>query len=271
MNATTSRPPRSKKPIDWSKGLHQLGPTFQLKFMEHHALELVNLINIMMEKTYSTYEPRSKSFELNRDNKKQPHHREAKLERAIAEQWHFGPVFLRDFCDRIVSYQLPLFKDKKKSGWGYVDLVGISPSGGPVVIELKDEDSNDTPLRMLIEATAYGLALRRAWNEPKNGHAGGLSDQWNKEFRPSQKEMGAPLLEVPLICAAPTNYWRRRIGSPGKHADGKVELGAWKALNSLVDAICTRGFPVRFVQFDVTNTQAGLLQISQPTSVQLPR
>jgi hypothetical protein len=47
--------------------------------------------------------------------------------------------------------------------WGEVDLVGRSPEGAPVVIELKGASSNEPPLRGIAEGVAYAIALRQAW------------------------------------------------------------------------------------------------------------
>ena len=48
-----------------------------------------------------------------------------------------------------------------------MDLLGVDKDGAlvPVVVELKRGGSNDSPLGILLEALAYGVAIRELWND----------------------------------------------------------------------------------------------------------
>jgi hypothetical protein len=252
-------------PIDGPIRLHEMGPLLRLRYMERHAIELIRLLDVKLEMTYAAAPFRNQSSELTRANKRLPHHREAKLERAIARQWKYNATchdFLPGVCRGIVSYQVPLFATARKSGWGYVDLLGISRLGLPVVIELKDEDSNDTPLRMLVEALAYGLAIRNAWNERPHRLAG----EWRAALGSGSGDDGGPLTEVPLVCLAPEKYWRRRIGEPDRHSNGKVRHEAWSALSTLMRGLALRGFPATLAQLDTDGEDDLLIGPGSPVS-----
>jgi hypothetical protein len=93
---------------------------------------------------------------------------EAKLERSLAKQWPVTDLENRPFwpghCLGFVNYQVPLFDKQKSEGWKSIDLVGLSPARTPQVWELKKRPPADGPFLMVIEAVAYGVALRHAWN-----------------------------------------------------------------------------------------------------------
>jgi hypothetical protein len=107
----------------------------------------------------------------------------------------------------ILTYQLPIFGEGTRGGWEKIDLVGVSADSLPVVIELKGENANDSPLAVVLEAVRYGIAVRHLWEC-------GLREQWVEALT-----LGGitPVPELPrrltgchLICAAPGEYWNRR-------------------------------------------------------------
>lgn len=144
-----------------------------------------------------------------------PEDEEARLERAAWVRWKIGEKktprqhFLPQ-CPYLVAYQFPLFNKQMKAGWGYIDLLGLSPDDlAPIVIELKKGESRESPLRMLLEATAYTIALKEAWNL-------GLRDDWEKALAslalPPGEQAKLHLLPKELetctaICVAPADYW----------------------------------------------------------------
>ena len=58
---------------------------------------------------------------------------------------------------------MPLFDNINRNGWAFIDLVGITAEGAPVIIELKGNDAGDTPQRVIMEGIAYAIALRKVW------------------------------------------------------------------------------------------------------------
>jgi hypothetical protein len=158
----------------------------------------------------------SYAVELSRKITIPPEDEESRLERVIWLRWKIGEKktsksrFLPQ-CPHVVTYQLPLFNKKVKGGWGCIDLLGLSPDDlTPIVIELKKSESGESPLRMLLEATAYTIALREAWNF-------GLRNQWRDTLEslalaPDEK---AKLNQLPIelkhgtaICLAPVDFWK---------------------------------------------------------------
>jgi hypothetical protein len=160
----------------------------------------------------------------------------------IWRQWRFGEVtkhalpFYPDVCRFIQTYQMPLQGTRKDRRWGKVDLVGATPDALPVVIELKQEQATDTPLRMLVEGLAYACAVRKAWNES------GLRAEWTDAMRENgfTQELPKTLVTVPLF-------------------------------RELVLKCNDHGFPIHFVQFDIV--MAGELNaptVSNVSIVHLP-
>lgn len=165
---------RQITPIDTSKALHQIqvqASVRQLGHMEQHCRTLLDVLDIMLEETYAAAPCRRHDFRLDRKKRQDPRLPEERLQDAIWEHWSCQEQFkgnlpfLAGFCNHIQAYQLPLKGVRADKGWGRIDLVGVSLEGHPIVIELKQERGTDTPLRMLVEAVAYALALRKAWNQ----------------------------------------------------------------------------------------------------------
>ncbi len=270
-----ARPSRRMLPIDCAKGLHQLvGPVNQLTYMKQHSERMLEVLNIKLEHTYAVAPCRKQSYELNRKKGPRPQVRERLLEKAIWWQWRAEAVaehdrqFFPGLCRHIQTFQMPLQGRRADKFWGKLDLVGTTETGLPIVLELKQQRAADTPLRMLIEGLAYAVAVRRAWNE------GTLRNQWNSVVTIQSKQFVAPypLLQVPIIGIAPTEYWNRCIGKPGKRTKGKVRKDAWAPFHELCDACGIRGFPVKFVQFDVEEPDTNSLPlIKNVRKVNLPK
>lgn len=222
----------------------------QLSFMIQNCEDLAKYLNVMIERTYHLAPIRCKNIPLDRSfhkSKQRPDNPERALEMAI---WHqcVGRVrFLPGNCRSIVSYQVPIRETNRDQAGKAIDLLGISNEGGPVVLELKIGKSTETPLRMLVEALSYAVAVRKAWNEK----GGALRKQWPatlKKINPEFQEYDDVLTEVPVIGIAPVQYWKTCFGENGPR--GRVEKDAWKAFGVLVRACRKRGFPPYFVQFD---------------------
>lgn len=266
---------RKLTPIDCKKGLHQLVPSVnQLGFMKQHSERLLEVLDVQLEQTYAVAPNRQQTYELSRLERCNPRVRERLLEKAIWMQWSAEAVtspedvLVPGLCRHVQAYQMPLQGKRTDKSWGRLDIVGVTENGLPIVLELKQEDAKDPPLRMLVEGLAYAVAVRRAWNE------GSLSEQWGdvvtiqspKFIRPN------PLVTVPVIGIAPAQYWNRCIGDPEKRTAGKVPQLAWKPFRDLCDACNIRGFPVTFLKFDVDEPDAnGLPQIRNVSKVRLPQ
>jgi len=174
---------------------------------------------------------------LSRKQTVSPEDEEARLERATWLRWKIGEKkisksrFLPQ-CRHIVAYQLPLFNKNLKGGWGYIDLLGLSPDNlTPIVIELKKGESSESPLRMLLEATAYTIALREAWNM-------GLKNEWKNALEllaltPDEKAklnyLPKELKPCTAICVAPADFWKSCAPDSREHYSKE----AWRKFSAV--------------------------------------
>lgn len=276
---SSESPPPRLKPIDEALGLHEIiASVRQLSFMKQHSQTLLDTLSVTLETTYarapSGRQAKGQTYELLRREKPDPSVRERLLEKLIWTGWRFqavaehGQPFLGEVCRFIQTYQMPLQGTRKDARWGKIDLVGATLSALPAIIELKQEDATDTPLRMLAEGLAYACAVRKAWNE------GGLRAEWLAAMRTNglAQEPAKTLATVPVILLAPVDFWKRAIGVPGKRTSGRVRDDAWPIFNYLVRQCEAHGFPVHFAQFEISiGTNApGTTTVSNVTSVVLP-
>ncbi len=163
---------------------------------------------------------------------------ESKLERSLHAQWpaagvnHFWPTI----CVGFPAYQLPLFGRQKKNSWGYIDLVGVSPSGNPQVVELKIGSSDDSPFHLIVQGVAYAIALRHAWNR------GEFRLHW-----PVLDGMPSPptfLHAVDVIALCPSQYWVE-----AKKWMSSID-GAVQKFHQLLEECRKFHFPVYLGSFD---------------------
>lgn len=265
--------PKKIRVIDGQAALHELQPSVdQLSYMAEHSQRLLELLDVLIERTYALAPKRLQGYQLDRFERRNPDasQRERLLEKAIWKRWNrnaveqYGASFQGASCHHIQTFQLPLQGRWADKSWGKVDLVGVTGSGLPMVLELKQGEAKDTPLRMVVEGLAYAVAVRRAWNE------GCLRTEWEQHVTNQSQAFVAPqtLLQVPVIGIAPSDYWKRKIGSKGERSNGKVCESAWEPFTALCEACSSRGFPIRFLQFEVGEPdRTGLPSIENVTSV----
>jgi hypothetical protein len=125
-------------------------------------------------------------------------------------------------------------------GWKAIDLVGSDSTHLPVIIELKCDNlaaqkgNNETPLRMIVEAAAYGVALKAMWEETS------FRKSWEDKFAVS--DLPEKLQKVRLVGLAPKTYWESFTQEIGR---GRFQLGGfWSCFSRLCQKLEARGFPV---------------------------
>jgi hypothetical protein len=262
-------------PLD--KGLHEIQHlASQLSFMDSHSESIGHNLDLLIELTHDKAPlqraGRTQTYELSRGPNLEIDESE---EERLVEQgiWRqFSPsnscAFLENDCPRVVAYQTPLQNSREDRRWGKIDLLGASSQGLPVVIELKRQDADDTPLRMLVEALAYAVAVKKSWNQGTK-----LRGEWAarmSEFGPVQKNDTA-LLSVPIILLAPAAFWKQKIGSNLGRIEGQVFTNAWKPFHLLMDKCKERGFPVHCVQFEEVGKPASPdFHVKDVSHVKLP-
>lgn len=259
------------KPIDRSLGLHEIiASVRQLSFMKQHSEVLGSNLNVALELTYAKAPvgrlAKNQTYELERSEKPDPSVRERLLEKRLWKEFRFqafavhGRPFFGDVCRFIQTYQMPLQGTRSDRRWGKIDLLGVTQDALPVVIELKQEGATDTLLRMLVEGVAYACAIRRAWNE------GSLRAHWAIAVkRNGLLQQNAEILAtVPVLLLAPSDFWKRSIGSPGVRSNGKVREDAWPPFLALVRKCADHGFPVHFLQFEIDDAGLNVLPVVLP-------
>ena len=257
---------QTPKTILHEEDLHTVGEALnQLTFMGAHSETLISQLNVKMEMTYLSAPRRKSDYKLIRKLKRNPVQREDKLEWSIWNTWNTEDAksgFV-DECRFIQTYQMPLRRTNGDESWGSIDLIGVSSGFLPVVLELKRGGSEETPLRMIIEALAYAIAVRKSWNE------GNLRDEWIAAVSGAEG-VARTLLEVPIIGIAPKPYWNTKIGARNKRTAGKVPDDAWKPFGKLCQMIGDRGYPVSFWQFEVEEERDDLIGVDRWSQVKVP-
>jgi hypothetical protein len=145
---------------------------------------------------------------------------------------------------RLCAYQVPTYSKQAKDGWGPIDLLGCRDDGTPVVIELKDGESAETPLRMVLEALAYAIAVRKNWPLIKSE----LSSipQGGKTIKFQEK-----LEDIYLVAAAPECFWKNCLRGLSK----ELKISTSQSFRKFLDALHVLHYPVSFVSIsgDYTN------------------
>lgn len=194
--------------LDPRQGLHRLKYEIdQWGRMDANCKRLLECFDESVRCTRCKAPVRRKDFKLDRESAGHPRGKEARWERAIWELW--GPNFrtkawfLPDVCHYIQTYQMPLRQVRADRYWQGIDLVGVGKGGLPVLIELKEPGSSNTPLFMMLEAVAYGLCIMKTWE------AGPLRKAWQERVKvTSTTAKTGELRKIQLIGLAPEGYWQ---------------------------------------------------------------
>jgi hypothetical protein len=241
MNNDKSRDPLVG--MSASNGLHVLKDEWNQKdFMEAQCNYLAKNLSLAIKST--TTPRRIQGFNLDRgpNDKLDKSSREHWWEQSIWEAWRKSTATrVKDCWFRIVYYQVPLF-DSDSPRWGHIDLLGIYNDGLPVIIELKKDPptgkrqgtiASETPLRIVLEATAYAIALRGIW------------DLFRPEFVSHLAKIGIDekiirkvpqsLSAVRVVGAAPAAYWIDWLPVTPKGL--QVRNKAWEAFRLFLEAL----------------------------------
>jgi|GEM_PF-7018212 len=187
------------------------------------------------------------------DERFDPKSGERRLEAALWRKFETGSDRFLAGVAQIASFQVPLYSKQKKDGWGAVDLVGVEDETGyPVVIELKiAKKTIEPPLRAVVEAWTYMLALRGNWAD--------FGPQWNRRTR--QVLLPAPK-NLTAVVLATEEYWA------AVRADSflRDSLGPVRAL---VDDLAGVGFRFRFAIVAV-GAKGKTIDVGQVREIDIP-
>lgn len=160
------------------------------------------------------------------------HWREVHWEEAMWLRWHESKNMDGLPWRTILTYQMMLRNDNGDESWGEVDLVGVDDRCAPVVIELKSHVSKEIPFRAVVEAAAYGVAMKKAWDD------GELRTRWEATFPSASRNDN--LKNLKLAVVAPVQYWNWCFGRRALRSE-------WSDLINLVSSLESYGFVYSFI------------------------
>ena len=230
--------------ITSESGLHLLKQKFQTGFLAEQCRELTNCLSDAIAATMNAAPVRiGKRYIHDRSEPRDTQAEEARWEDALFRSPWAEPTANRSApWKRLLTYQV-LLQDSKThdKNWGEIDLLAASDQNLPVVIELKAPSSQESPAQMLVQATAYGVAIRKAWPSC-------LRAEWAGALKLPQDSLPGELDRCDLVCAAPSEYWANWVGDtpPAR----TVSSDAWAAIAELRKALAKSGYPSTFVRLN---------------------
>jgi hypothetical protein len=108
--AEEARKPRSMRPIDPKKGLHEIKGDIQKKFMAAQSEQLVGVLDDVISATFAAAPDRRRSYLIDRTKVVDPKEgRESHLERNLHAQWSRADCTPATGCwERIAAFQVNL-------------------------------------------------------------------------------------------------------------------------------------------------------------------
>lgn len=230
--------------------LNNLGAHLKAKsYAADNAASILNQLGAFLEATTLPF-PRgkckpAKNYRLKAAPQDEDFNAKSGERKLEAELWKkFGKEDSRFLggVSKILSFQVPLYSVQKRHGWGSIDLLGIEDGKGgyPVVIELKlDKKTIEPPVRAVVEAVAYMLALRGNWED--------FRGEW--KARSGSKTVGKPE-KLTAVILAPEAYWE-------KVENDRNLLASLPNLKLLVDGLAAKGYLIRFASIDAKKNAEG--------------
>lgn len=121
-----------------------------------------------------------------------------------------------------------------------IDLLGVSRLHLPIIVAADGPDSMETPLQLLVRATARGTALREAWPIF-------FRELWTEMIGGGISPLPEELSTCELVCAAPAAYWDRWAGEgPLSNLMGFH----WAVLLDVTRSLLRGGFRVLFLRLE---------------------
>jgi hypothetical protein len=240
------RPRGAIRTLSPAKGLHVLKNEFQKKYLREQCEFLLAHLDEAIHHTFRLAPVRNRPYLVDHANARRPEHPEGQLERALHAQWAGECEPAVGCWERLVAFQVNLPNERGDQGWGEIDLLGMSTTRLPVVVELKQGNATDTPAANLCQGVAYALVLQKAWPTFRNEWRAHLRERFSLD-----PVLPTALHPVTIVCAAPSNYWDEWVGNTPRAATVTPE--SWAAVRRLVGAFAARGLSTTFARIDKLN------------------
>lgn len=237
-----------QKPFLAEKGpkpLH-LCNEFNIAYTSDQTEYLIENFEELVKITRQAVPGRSKNFFPDASERTAPENiDERKLEHELYLKYKEPNSIKSNEISKIIThipyYQFPLVAhgEKEKSrGWGQVDLIGCTPERKPAIIELKRGGSTETPLRVIVEALAYAIALQEMWKQEGTT----FRNDWDKL-------VGMDLKQITAIGLAPSKYWRRWNVNEEQHSNLQKDTGT--KIEELRQVAAESGFHIHLASYEV--------------------
>ena len=225
-------------------GLHTLGAHLRAASGEAHARQLMAMLPEALAVTAAEAPFRTRPYALGTDSSRRGSDVDSIWARTLwKDLGPHGAGEMRAFgCPRLIGIRVEVADRRRVGRWEHIDLLGIDVHNRlPVVIEMKGTRSPSSPLAALVDAVAYGLALKKAWPHR-------LRADWARAVNGAG--FGEPRLPVFLdrltvIVAAPDSYWRARHEG-NSLTQRRMSTAALQTVHAFVDALRYQGFDAQF-------------------------
>ena len=228
--------------INPADGLHLVKRKFQKRFMRQQCTSLESCLPNAIAQTMALYDVREGApyIVVRQERREGLTHPESQWEEALFWEMKDPPPASNAPWRQLLTYQVNLPNKKKANDWGEIDLLGVSHSGLPLIVELKAQNSSESPAQMLVQAAAYGVAICKAW--PVR-----LRAEWAQFGLGGVTDAALPdeLSGCELVCAAPAEYWRVWTGDTPRAR--RVSRQSWAALAHLRRSFERNGYRSVFV------------------------
>lgn len=237
------------------QSLHRLKDKIkQVSYLGEHSRFIAEHLPELLQLTWNAVQPpRQQGHRLDRDLTEEIDESEEERlwERALLMRFQQpGMLPVPRGWKRLIAFQVPLYSQQQQEGWGEIDLLGAY-EGVPSIIELKRSpssslegvvDQTETPLRMVLEATAYAVAVRRNWTALREEFIARCQflgmDTNNVPDTLNEKN-------IPVVAVAPAAFWMNWL--PVTTRGQRVAPDAWNAFQVLITKLEEQHYPVRFV------------------------
>jgi hypothetical protein len=241
--------------------LNLLARKFKKRFLAQQCKELTTCLADAITATMEAAPVRvGKRYIHHRETSRATRASEATWEEALFRQWKTPPGRTFAPWKRLLTHHVPLQDSKHDEDWGAIDLLGASNDNLPVVVELKAPRSNQSPAEMLVQATAYAVAVKKAWPQC-------LRSEWASALKVEADTLPGELNGCELVCAAPSEYWENWTGNTPRGRT--IGADAWAAIAELRKSLEKSGYPSTFLRLEHDGTAASPKSI-RPVEEHLP-